>query len=78
MYQIGAILIIAGGIIFLVVKLARKAKRNKNLKDSYNGFHLGEMTGHDVSRNYSKDTKYKARYSSQKSKEDKNYEKGKT
>jgi len=73
MYFIGAILIIAGLIVFLAVKLARKAKRNKESKESYNGFHLGEMTGHDVTRNYSKDTKYKARYSSQKNKEEKDY-----
>ena len=73
MYSIGAILIIAGIIIFFAVKLARRVKRNKILKESYNGFHLGEMTGHDVTRNYSKETKYKARYLSQNRGKEKNY-----
>lgn len=50
---IGAILIVAG-LIALYGRNYKKQKNNKE-KEPYNGFHLGEMTGHDVTRNFQGD-----------------------
>jgi hypothetical protein len=55
---LGAILLFIAAILaYPAVKLAKaKRRRNKLRKDyesRYNGFHLGEMTGHDVRTKYS-------------------------
>lgn len=57
MYFVGTIIAVAVLSLSLVVisKTLKKRKQNKN-RDSYNGFHLGEMTKHDVPR-----TKYSGR-----------------
>lgn len=44
-----ALSIIAG--ILVIIKLAKVARRNKQkTNDPYEGFHLGEMTHHDLPR----------------------------
>ena len=83
MYLIGAIvLFIVITAVVYSIKKARKAGNNKRTQsDDYNGFHLGEMTKHDVPAKFSHrkgHSKYTSHYhGDDKRKESTKNEKGK-
>lgn len=61
MYLIGAIILIITAVVIYGIRRAIKAKHKKRTQnnDDYNGFHLGEMTRHDVPARFTRrDSKY--------------------
>jgi heme/copper-type cytochrome/quinol oxidase subunit 2 len=81
MYLIGAILVIVITAVVYGIRRARKARNNKRTQNDYNGFHLGEMTKHDVPAKFlhrKEQSKYTSHYhGDDKRKESTKNEKGK-
>lgn len=82
MYLLGAIILLLTAVAIYSIRRARKARKNKRTQsDDYNGFHLGEMTKHDVPEKFSQRrtfSKYTGHYhGDERNKEGTKNEKGK-